>query len=105
MIVTSAAISIFIVSYALIVTERAQRDAAALGGVTGMVVIGLVDADTAYFDQHTGVDWNVILLLSGAPHLTTQGNPTLGSQAQQGAPARLGGMQSRSPRRSRACPR
>ncbi|WP_028655276.1 ArsB/NhaD family transporter [Nocardioides sp. J54] len=65
MILTSAAISIFIVSYALIATERVHRVAAALGGVAGMAVIGLVDAESAFFDQHTGIDWNVIFLLFG----------------------------------------
>ena len=65
MIVTSAALSVFIVSYALIATERVHRVAAALGGVAGMVVIGLVDAETAFFHEHTGVDWNVIFLLFG----------------------------------------
>ena len=40
MILTSAAISIFIISYALIATERVHRVAAALGGVAAMVVIG-----------------------------------------------------------------
>nr|WP_253942318.1 ArsB/NhaD family transporter [Nocardioides sp. zg-1230] len=57
--------AIFIVAYALIATERVHRVAAALGGVAGMVVIGLVDARTAFFDEHTGVDWNVIFLLFG----------------------------------------
>ena len=65
MILTSAAVSIFIVSYALIATERVHRVAAALGGVAAMTVIGLVDARTAFFDQHTGIDWNVIFLLFG----------------------------------------
>lgn len=65
MILTSAAVSIFIVSYALIATERIHRVAAALGGVAGMVVIGLVDAETAFFSADTGVDWNVIFLLFG----------------------------------------
>ncbi|MDT0186577.1 ArsB/NhaD family transporter [Microbacterium sp. ARD31] len=65
MILTSAALAVFIVSYALIATERVHRVAAALGGVAGMVVIGLVDAETAFFDEHTGVDWNVIFLLFG----------------------------------------
>ncbi len=65
MILTSAAISIFIVSYALIATERIHRVAAALGGVAAMIVIGLVDAETAFFDPHTGIDWNVIFLLFG----------------------------------------
>ncbi|CAB4957077.1 unannotated protein [freshwater metagenome] len=65
MILTSAALAIFIVAYALIATERVHRVAAALGGVAGMVVIGLVSAETAFFDEHTGVDWNVIFLLFG----------------------------------------
>ncbi|WP_366916397.1 ArsB/NhaD family transporter [uncultured Nocardioides sp.] len=65
MILTSAALAVFIVAYALIATERVHRVAAALGGVAGMVVIGLVDAGTAFFDERTGVDWNVIFLLFG----------------------------------------
>ena len=65
MILTSAALAVFIVAYALIATERVHRVAAALGGVAGMVVIGLVDAETAFFEEHTGVDWNVIFLLFG----------------------------------------
>ena len=65
MILTSAAISVFIVTYALIATERVHRVAAALGGVAGMVVLGVVNAETAFFDPHTGIDWNVIFLLFG----------------------------------------
>lgn len=65
MILTSAAIAVFIVAYALIATERVHRVAAALGGVAGMVVIGLVDAETAFFHEHTGIDWNVVFLLFG----------------------------------------
>ncbi|WP_329958445.1 ArsB/NhaD family transporter [Nocardioides okcheonensis] len=65
MILISAAIAVFIVAYALIATERVHRVAAALGGVAGMVVIGLVDAETAFFHEHTGIDWNVIFLLFG----------------------------------------
>jgi Na+/H+ antiporter NhaD/arsenite permease-like protein len=64
-ILTSAALAVFIVAYALIATERVHRVAAALGGVAGMAVIGLVSAETAFFDEHTGVDWNVIFLLFG----------------------------------------
>ncbi len=65
MVVASAAIAIFIVSYALIATERVHRVAAALGGVAGMTLIGLVNVETAFFDPHTGIDWNVIFLLFG----------------------------------------
>jgi Na+/H+ antiporter NhaD/arsenite permease-like protein len=64
-ILTCAALSIFIVSYALIATERVHRVAAALGGVAAMVVIGVVDAESAFFEQETGIDWNVIFLLFG----------------------------------------
>jgi Na+/H+ antiporter NhaD/arsenite permease-like protein len=64
-ILTSAAIGVFIVAYALIATERVHRVAAALGGVAAMVALGLVDAETAFFDEHTGVDWNVVFLLFG----------------------------------------
>jgi Na+/H+ antiporter NhaD/arsenite permease-like protein len=64
-ILGSAAISVFIVSYALIATERVHRVAAALGGVAAMMVIGLVDAKSAFYDHETGIDWNVIFLLFG----------------------------------------
>ncbi|WP_330999605.1 ArsB/NhaD family transporter [Aeromicrobium terrae] len=65
MILTSAVLSIFIVSYALIATERVHRVAAALGGVAAMVVVGVVDAETAFFNYESGIDWNVIFLLFG----------------------------------------
>ena len=65
MIQTSAALSIFIVSYALIATERVHRVAAALGGVAAMMVIGLVNVETAFYNVETGIDWNVIFLLFG----------------------------------------
>lgn len=65
MILTSATISIFIVTYALIATERVHRVAAALGGVAAMAVIRVVDAETAFFSHETGIDWNVIFLLFG----------------------------------------
>jgi Na+/H+ antiporter NhaD/arsenite permease-like protein len=60
-----AAVVIFGVTYALIATERVHRVTAALGGVAAMTLIGLVDAETAFFDHETGVDWNVIFLLFG----------------------------------------
>jgi len=66
------AVTIFLVSYALIATEKVHRVAAALGGVAGMIVLGLfrsagplVSADSAFFSQHTGIDWRVVFLLFG----------------------------------------
>jgi Na+/H+ antiporter NhaD/arsenite permease-like protein len=60
------AIAIFVVTYALIATERVHRVAAALGGAAALVLVGIVDADTAFYSEQTGVDWNVIFLLSSA---------------------------------------
>jgi len=64
-VIVCAAVGIFLVTYAFIATEKVHRVAAALGGVAAMTMIGLVDADTAFFDQETGIDWNVIFLLFG----------------------------------------
>jgi Na+/H+ antiporter NhaD/arsenite permease-like protein len=60
-----AAVAIFAVAYALIATEKIHRVAAALGGAALMLLIGATDAQHAFFDEHTGIDWNVIFLLLG----------------------------------------
>jgi Na+/H+ antiporter NhaD/arsenite permease-like protein len=60
-----AAVVIFVVAYILIATERVHRVAAALGGAAAMALLGIVDAETAFFSEETGVDWNVIFLLLG----------------------------------------
>jgi Na+/H+ antiporter NhaD/arsenite permease-like protein len=59
------ALAVFAVAYLLIATERVHRVAAALGGAAAMVLIGAVDAESAFFSPDTGVDWNVIFLLLG----------------------------------------
>ncbi len=63
--ITVLAVAGFIGAYILIATERIHRVAAALGGATFMVLIGVVNAETAFFSEETGVDWNVIFLLLG----------------------------------------
>jgi Na+/H+ antiporter NhaD/arsenite permease-like protein len=55
----------FVAAYVLIATERIHRVAAALSGAAAMVVLGVVDAQVAFFSEKTGVDWNVIFLLLG----------------------------------------
>jgi Na+/H+ antiporter NhaD/arsenite permease-like protein len=64
-VTTTLAVAGFIGAYILIATERIHRVAAALGGAAFMVVIGVVDAETAFFSEETAVDWNVIFLLLG----------------------------------------
>lgn len=52
---------IFLVTYALIVTERCHRTVSALLGGMAMILLGLLDQEEAF----GAVDWNVILLLVG----------------------------------------
>jgi Na+/H+ antiporter NhaD/arsenite permease-like protein len=59
------AVVIFVAAYILIATERVHRVAAALGGAAAMALLGIVDAETAFFSEETGIDWNVIFLLLG----------------------------------------
>ncbi len=59
------AVAIFVVTYALIATERVHRVAAALGGVAALVLVGVIDGQSAFYSETTGVDWNVIFLLLG----------------------------------------
>ena len=62
---TTLVVAGFVGAYILIATERIHRVAAALGGAAFMVLLGVVDAETAFFSEETGVDWNVIFLLLG----------------------------------------
>ena len=59
------ATAVFVLTYILIATERVHRVAAALGGAAAMVLIGVVDAESAFFSEETGIDWNVVFLLLG----------------------------------------
>ncbi|MFI7699966.1 ArsB/NhaD family transporter [Nonomuraea sp. NPDC049480] len=59
------AVAVFLAAYALIATEKIHRVAAALGGAGIMLLIHATDAGAAFFDEHTGIDWNVVFLLLG----------------------------------------
>ncbi|MEV8018022.1 ArsB/NhaD family transporter [Streptomyces sp. NPDC086554] len=60
-----AAIAVFVGAYALIITEKIHRVAAALGGAALMLAIGATDDRSAFYSEHSGIDWNVIFLLMG----------------------------------------
>ena len=62
---TVLVVAAFVGAYVLIATERIHRVAAALSGAAAMVLLGVVDAEVAFFSEETGVDWNVIFLLLG----------------------------------------
>ncbi|WP_409341624.1 ArsB/NhaD family transporter [Paenibacillus sp. MBLB4367] len=56
------AVVIFLVSYAVVITEKMNRAIVALAGAMLMVVLGIVDWKTAY-QQH--IEWQTIFLLVG----------------------------------------
>ena len=59
------ALSIFLVAYLFIATEKFNRIAIALTGAGIMLALRLTDPKHAFFSHETGVDWNVIFLLLG----------------------------------------
>ncbi|MEV0384311.1 ArsB/NhaD family transporter [Nonomuraea sp. NPDC050643] len=59
------AVAAFLGAYTLIATEKVHRVAAALGGAGIMLLIHATDAGAAFFDERSGIDWNVIFLLLG----------------------------------------
>ncbi|GAA2127620.1 ArsB/NhaD family transporter [Actinomadura napierensis] len=62
---TAAAVTIFVVAYVLIASEKVPRTAVALGGAALMLLLHITDAGAAFFSERTGVDWNVVFLLLG----------------------------------------
>lgn len=56
---------IFLAAYVLIATEKVNRVAVALGGAALMLVFRITDAHHAFFDETTGIEWNVLFLLLG----------------------------------------
>ncbi|MEV8565314.1 ArsB/NhaD family transporter [Streptomyces sp. NPDC051322] len=60
-----AAIAVFVGTYALIISEKVHRVAAALGGAGLMLAIGATDDVSAFYSEDSGIDWNVIFLLLG----------------------------------------
>jgi len=59
------AISVFLIAYIFIASERLNRVVVALTGAASMIVIGATDADAIFYSHDTGIDWNVIFLLLG----------------------------------------
>jgi Na+/H+ antiporter NhaD/arsenite permease-like protein len=62
---TGIAITVFVVAYLLIATEKIPKTAAALGGAAIVLGLGVVGSEEAFYSHETGVDWDVIFLLLG----------------------------------------
>jgi Na+/H+ antiporter NhaD/arsenite permease-like protein len=64
-VLTIAAVTVFLVAYAFIATEKINRVAVVCAGAALMLIIGATNADAAFYSHETGIDWNVIFLLLG----------------------------------------
>ena len=62
---TIAAVSVFLIAYVFIATEKINRVAVVCAGAALMIIIGATNADAAFYSHETGIDWNVIFLLLG----------------------------------------
>ncbi|WP_028850280.1 SLC13 family permease [Thermocrispum municipale] len=60
-----AALSIFIVAYFFIATEKINKVKVVLIAAGVMAVFGLIPGSEVFFSEHEGIDWNVIFLLFG----------------------------------------
>ncbi|WP_054815207.1 SLC13 family permease [Nocardia arizonensis] len=62
---TVVAVSVFLVAYALIATERIHKTKAALGGAAILLAFGVIGSEDAFYSHEVGIDWDVIFLLLG----------------------------------------
>jgi Na+/H+ antiporter NhaD/arsenite permease-like protein len=62
---TIAAVTVFLIAYVFIATEKINRVAVVCAGAAVMIIIGATNADDAFYSHETGIDWNVIFLLLG----------------------------------------
>ncbi|MEV0068015.1 ArsB/NhaD family transporter [Amycolatopsis sp. NPDC050768] len=62
---TVIAVTVFVIAYLFIATEKIPKMAAALAGAGVVLATGVSGSADAFFSEDTGVDWNVIFLLLG----------------------------------------
>ena len=62
---TIAAVTVFLIAYVFIATEKINRVAVVCAGAAVMLIIGATNADAAFYSHETGIDWDVIFLLLG----------------------------------------
>lgn len=60
---TVVAITVFVVAYVLIASDRVNKTLVALSGAAVVAALGVVSSDDVFFSRKTGIDWDVIFLL------------------------------------------
>ena len=59
------AITVFVVAYAFIISERFNKTKVALVGAALMVFLPVMDSPDVFYSQDNGIDWDVIFLMLG----------------------------------------
>ena len=59
------AVAVFVVAYALIISERFDKTAVALIGAGFMICLPVMDSADVFYSQDSGIDWDVIFLMMG----------------------------------------
>ncbi len=59
------AITVFVIAYALIASDRVNKTLIALAGAAIVVAVGVLGSDDVFYSRETGIDWDVIFLLFG----------------------------------------
>jgi Na+/H+ antiporter NhaD/arsenite permease-like protein len=62
---TVIAVTVFVIAYALIASDRVNKTLVALAGAGIVVTLGVLGSDDVFFSRETGIDWDVIFLLFG----------------------------------------
>ena len=70
------ATAIFLLAYALIVSEKVHKTVVALFGAALMLVLKILEQKEAFHVEELGVDWNVIFLLIGMMTIINLMRPT-----------------------------
>lgn len=73
MLAFTLAMVIFLVTYAIIITDKINRAVIALAGATLMIILGIVDLETAF---HKYIEWSTLSLLIGMMILVGVTNQT-----------------------------
>ena len=59
------AVTVFVVAYALIASDRINKTVVALSGAAIVVAVGVVGSADVFYSHEIGIDWDVIFLLLG----------------------------------------
>jgi len=59
------AIAVFLIAFGFIVSERVSKVTVVLCAAAAMALLGLIPGTGVFYNEHAGIDWNVIFLLFG----------------------------------------